>query len=144
LQVCPGLMLVTMGSGQEAAARQPVILVVEDEILVRNPVAEFLRTAGYKVVEAANAAEAVAVFVTGTVIDLVFSDIDMPGPMDGVGLARWISVHHSGIHVILTSGIHQGARGRGTTALFLPKPYRLAAVASRIRWLLEDSPQEDG
>src|SRR5208282_5284707 len=136
-------MLVAMGSGEEAAARQPVILVVEDEILVRSPVAEFLRTVGYKVVEAANAAEAVAVFNTGTVIDLVFSDIDMPGPMDGVGLACWISVHHPDIHVILTSGIHHAARGRGTTDLFLPKPFRLAEVALRIRSLLEDLLQED-
>jgi|SRR5208282_169915 len=137
-------MLVAMGSGEEeAAARQPMILVVEDEILVRSPVAEFLRTVGYKVVEAANAAAAVAVLNTGTVIDLVFSDIDMPGPMDGVGLACWISVHHPGIHVILTSGIHHAAQGRGTKDLFLPKPFRLAEVALRIHSLLEDPLQEE-
>src|SRR5271156_2242035 len=126
-----------MASAEEAT-RQPVILVVEDELLVRSPVAEFLRTAGYKVVEVANAAEAVAVFVTGTVIDLVFSDVDMPGPMDGVGLACWISRHHPGIHVILTSGINHAARAGGITALFLPKPFRLAEVALRIGSLLED------
>ena len=142
MEVRPGLMSSAMASVEEAT-RQPVILVVEDEILVRSPVAEFLRTAGYKVIEAANAAEAVAVFVTGTAIDLVFSDIDMPGRMDGVGLARWISRHHPGIHVILSSGISHAARTKGITAPFLPKPYRLAAVALRIRSLLEDPRQKD-
>jgi CheY-like chemotaxis protein len=74
--------------------RHHVVLVVEDEILMRSVTAESLRIAGYNVVEAANAAEAVAVFTAGTVIDLVFSDINfMAGPnsMDAVGLARWVS-----------------------------------------------------
>jgi two-component system, response regulator PdtaR len=115
-------------------SQQPVVLVVEDEILVRAPVADFLRTAGYKVVEAADAAEAVSIFVTGTEIDLVFSDIEMPGPMDGLALAGWISDHHPGVPVILTSGIAR--RVRGTRALFVPKPYRPAAVAHRISALL--------
>jgi hypothetical protein len=74
--------------------RHHVVLVVEDEILMCSVTAESLRIAGYNVVEAANAAEAVAVFTAGTVIDLVFSDINfMAGPnsMDAVGLARWVS-----------------------------------------------------
>jgi CheY-like chemotaxis protein len=73
--------------------RHHVVLVVEDEILMRSVTAESLRIAGYNVVEAANAAEAVAV-TAGTVIDFVFSDINfMAGPnsMDAVGLARWVS-----------------------------------------------------
>jgi CheY-like chemotaxis protein len=66
-------------------------LVVEDNICVRSVTAEVLREAGYSVIEAANAAEAVAVFDAGTAVDLVFSDIEMRGSqMDGVGLARWV------------------------------------------------------
>src|ERR1700680_1905781 len=94
--------------------RHRVVLVVEDEILVRSVTAEFLRIAGYNVVEAANAAEAVEVFTVGTVIDLVFSDINFlagpPNSMDGVGLARWVSQRHPGVHVILTSGKSLAAR----------------------------------
>jgi DNA-binding NtrC family response regulator len=136
--VCSSLMLSAIPSAIEKATRRPIVLVVEDEILIRSPVAEFLRAAGYKIVEAANAAEAVAVFVTGTVIDLVFSDLDMPGPMDGVGLALWISHHHPGVHVILTSGIRNAARAGEIPAVFLSKPYRLAEVARCIGSLLEE------
>jgi response regulator RpfG family c-di-GMP phosphodiesterase len=98
------------------------------------PVAEFLRMAGFKVVEMANAAEPVEVFVVGTMIHLVFSDIEMLGPMDGIRLARRISHHHPGIPVILTSSINHTARTTETAA----QPYRLAEAAGRIRSLLED------
>ena len=69
-----------MASHEEATA-QRAVLVVEDEILIRSAAAEFLRGAGYKVIEAANAVEAVAVFASRVQIDLVFSDINMPGSM---------------------------------------------------------------
>jgi len=69
-------------------ARAAIVLVVEDEILIRAPVAEYLRRLRYTVVEAADAAEAIAVFVSGELIDVVICDVDMPGTMDGLGLAR--------------------------------------------------------
>jgi CheY-like chemotaxis protein len=137
-----GAMSTAMAS-HEATARQPAILVVEDEILIRSAVAEFLRGAGYRVIEAASAAEAVAVFASRTQIDLVFSDINMPGTVNGVGLARWIADHHPGIHVILTSAISHARRAGEIGASFLPKPYRLAEAARRIGSLLKDPPQED-
>lgn len=116
-----------------------VVLVVEDEILVRSVVAEFLRGAGYTVIEASNAAEAVAIFRTGRTIDLVFSDVEMPGPdpMDGVGLALWISQHRPGVDVILTSGKRHDVHAEGAKA-FLSKPYRLTEVIVRISAILED------
>jgi CheY-like chemotaxis protein len=116
-----------------------VVLVVEDEILVRGVVAEFLRGAGYTVIEARNAAEAVALFRIGRTIDLVFSDVEMPGPdsMDGVGLARWISQHRPGVDVILTSGKRHDAHAEGAKA-FLSKPYRPTEVIVRISAILED------
>ena len=119
--------------------RPHVVLVVEDEILVRSVVAEFLRDAGYTVIEASNAAEAVAIFGAGRTIDLVFSDIEMPGPnpMDGVGLALWISQHRPGVDVVLTSGYPHDVQAVGAK-VFLPKPYRLPEVVFRIRALLDD------
>ena len=127
----------------EEVTRYPVVLVVEDEPLIRSPVAEYLRMAGYKVIEAANAAEAVEVFASGTVIHLVFSDVNMPGLMDGIGLARWISRHHPGVHVILTSAISHAARAGEIAMAFLPKPYRLAEAALRIRSLFDHPQQRD-
>jgi CheY-like chemotaxis protein len=135
-------MAMAMAS-QEEATRQRALLVVEDEILIRSAVAEFLRGAGYRVIEAANAAEAVAVFASRTQVDLVFSDINMPGPMDGIGLMRWIADHHPGIHVILTSAISHARRAGESGAGFLMKPYRLAEAARRIASLLNDPPRDD-
>ena len=137
-----GAMSTAMASHEEEI-RQPAVLVVEDEILIRSAVAEFLRDAGYRVIEAANAAEAVAVFASRTQIDLVFSDINMPGRMDGVGLVRWIADHHPRIHVILTSAISHARRAGESGAGFLMKPYRLAEAARRIASLLNDPPRED-
>jgi DNA-binding NtrC family response regulator len=125
------------------ATRQSIVLVVEDEILIRSPVSEFLRSAGYKVIEAANAVEAVAVFAGAVPIDLVFSDINMPGTMDGVGLARWVAGHHPGVRVILTSAVSHARRAGEIAAHFLPKPYRLAEAAHRIGSLLNTPRQEN-
>jgi DNA-binding NtrC family response regulator len=127
---------------REETARQPAVLLVEDEILIRSATAEFLRSTGYRVIEAANAAEAIAVFASAIEIDLVFSDINMPGTMNGVGLARWIADHHPGIHVILTSAIGNARAAGATGAAFLRKPYRLAEAVRRIGALLNDLPRE--
>jgi DNA-binding NtrC family response regulator len=135
-------MLPARTSAVEEAHRQPVILVVDDEIMVRTPVAEFLRDAGYRVIEAANAAEAIAVFVAGIAVDLVFTDIRMPGRMDGVGLARWIFEHRPSLPVLLTSSGGPPPSATKATALFLPKPYRLADAVLRIASLLDDPPRD--
>ncbi len=132
----------TRSMAQETA-REKVVLVVEDEILIRSFVAEFLRLAGYKVVEAADAAEAVAIFASGTAIHLVFSDIEMPGAMDGAGLARWIRDCYPGTPVILTSGRGFAGCPGAVAAPFLAKPYRLAEATRRIRSLLENPSPDD-
>jgi DNA-binding NtrC family response regulator len=133
-----------MGSCADAskiseAIRRRVVLVVEDEILVRIAVADYLRDADYWVIEAANAAEAVAIFSSGEQVDIVFSDIRMPGPMDGVALARWVADHHPGVPVLLTSANAGPVRSAEFLArdAFLPKPYLLENVASSLRRCLE-------
>jgi CheY-like chemotaxis protein len=127
----------------EENARQPVVLVVEYEILIRSAVAEYLRTSGNSVVEAANASEAIAVLAAEVPVDVVFSDIQMPGTMDGLGLARWVYRHHPGIHVMLTSGNADAARAAKAAEIFFPKPYRAAEVAIRIRLVLAEAPNDD-
>ena len=110
-------------------------MVVEDEILIRITVAEHLRGSGYTVVEAANAEEAIAVFASGEPIDVVFTDVNMPGPMNGLSLARWIGRHHPFVPVLLTSG--DGDDPTQPAEFFLAKPYRVGAVPNRLRSLLE-------
>jgi CheY-like chemotaxis protein len=130
-------------SRAEEDARQPVVLVVEDEVLIRSAVAEYLRISGNLVVEAADAAEAIAVFAAGVPIDVVFSDVHMPGTMDGLSLARWVYQHHPAARVVLTSGNADAARATQVAELFFSKPYRTAEVAVRIRLLLAEVRHQD-
>jgi CheY-like chemotaxis protein len=116
-------------------ARQPVVLVVEDDILVRLTVADYLRDARYAVIEAANAAEALEVFAF---VDVVFTDVQMPGAMDGLMLVLWVYEHHPHVQVLVTSGKGDAALSSGLIAddAFFAKPYRLEAVGARIRSLV--------
>jgi two-component system, response regulator PdtaR len=96
------------------------VLLVEDNVLLRVLLAEELRSAGLHVIEAANADEALSYFHTGAKIDLLFSDVQMPGSMDGVELAQRISRGYPSVRIILTSA-HTGPTDH--LDLFLPKPY---------------------
>jgi len=115
------------------------ILVVEDEILVRLAIADYLRECGYKVHEAVNAQEALAMLQSPEVaIDIAFSDVQMPGDMDGFGLARWIRANKPGVQVILTSGIERSADIAASlceAGPLLMKPYPPQDVVDRIRRL---------
>src|SRR4051812_9826984 len=80
------------------------VLLVEDEVLIRSAVAEALRDAGLTVIEAADADEAWSYILIGAPVDLVLTDIRMPGSMDGVELANRIVEQFRKIRVIVTSG----------------------------------------
>jgi DNA-binding NtrC family response regulator len=111
-----------------------VVLVVEDEVMVRLPVAEHLRTSGYTVYEAGSAEEAVRLLQAIDDVDVVFSDVGLPGALDGVGLARWLMVHRPQTKVILTSGHLDSAIA---PLPFLAKPYDLQSVETQIEQLLQ-------
>jgi CheY-like chemotaxis protein len=112
----------------------PVVLVVEDDVLIRSSAAEYLRASGYKTVEATTAAEAVDVINSGAPVDVVFTDVRMPGGMDGVELAEWVRAHHPGVPLLLTSGDAPTAAS-GSWDVFLPKPYSLDELARLVRSL---------
>jgi len=116
------------------------ILIVEDEVLIRLVLADFLRGCGFRVVEAASATEAIAVLESGQAVELVLSDIEMPGEMDGFGLAQWVRTHRAGLPIVLTSGIARKVNEAGKVCKeegsFLPKPYDLGDVERTIRRLL--------
>jgi CheY-like chemotaxis protein len=120
--------------------RQICILVVEDEVLVRMSVADALRDGGYRVIEAKTADEALAVLSADTTIDIVFSDIQMPGRMDGFALAQWLHRERPEIRVLLTSGVVKAGDVandlRGGEAALLPKPYDHSEMLQRIKQLV--------
>jgi DNA-binding NtrC family response regulator len=115
------------------------ILVVEDDILVRMPIAQYLRDCGYKVIEAVNAAEAMEVLShQGTAVHVVFSDIEMPGAVDGFGLAKWIREHRPGLDVLLAGTLPRAVEGAKELCDEgpIPKPYEAQTVHNHIRRLL--------
>ena len=116
---------------------QPTVLVVEDECLVRLDAAQTLREAGFAVVEAANADEALAVVARGEDVDLLFTDINMPGPIDGLELARRVNRLRPRVHVLLTSGKVRPGRGQiPGDGVFISKPYSSTAVARMVSAML--------
>ena len=85
--------------------RTPAILVVENEILIRLAISDYLRECGFKVYEAGSSGEAIEIFQSNrAAIDLVFTDVRLPDGMDGFGLAQWVRQNRPGVRVILTSG----------------------------------------
>ena len=126
-------------SDEPVPAPPPAILVVEDDVLVRTVVAAYLRECGFDVVEAGSADEAIRVLEAGIRIDVVFSDIQMPGTLDGFGLAQWLRRERPGTKIILTSGAARTAKEAGhlcEDGPILAKPYNHAELERQIRSLL--------
>jgi len=118
------------------ASDRPVVLVVEDEVFIRFDVADMLRENGFEVIEACDAEAALAALASGARIDLVFSDIQMPGAMNGLGLARHIVDNLPGLPVILTSGASLKMEIEPALAALAPiepKPYDPQTILARIR-----------
>jgi DNA-binding NtrC family response regulator len=111
-----------------------VVLVVEDEVIVRLMAANALEEAGFTVIEASNADEAVRILESRTDIRIVFTDIDMPGSMDDMKLAACIRDRWPPVEIILTSG-HFAAKDvtMPERGLFFPKPYDPHAVGQAMR-----------
>jgi CheY-like chemotaxis protein len=117
----------------ESSAIRHVILVVEDEALIRMDVVEMIRGAGFGVVEAANADEAITILEARLDITVVFTDVQMPGSMDGLKLAAAIRRRWPPIKIIATSGnvkVSLDDLPRG--GQFLSKPYTQAQIIQTI------------
>jgi CheY-like chemotaxis protein len=121
--------------------RIPAILVVEDEVLVRLVIADYLRDCGFKIYEAGTAAEATEILKAEKApIDLIFTDVRMPGEMDGFALAQWVRKNRPGLPIVLTSGDSKKAKIAKELCEndpFFAKPYDVAAVVAQIRKLIE-------
>lgn len=128
-----------MGSDSDTTGTQTIdtVLVVEDDVLIRLVIAGYLRDCGLRVIEAANAAEAVAVLSHPEhAVNVVFTDVVMPGEMDGFALAQWVRREKPDVEVILA-----GTPARAADAASdlceqgpdLSKPYDPKLVLDRIR-----------
>jgi len=115
------------------------ILVVEDEVIIRMVISEYLRDCGYKVVEAANADEALIVLQNSDItVEVIFSDIEMPGSMDGFALAQWARANRPDLDVILVGSVPRAASAATDLCEqgHLSKPYESQVVVDRIRRLI--------
>ena len=116
------------------------MLVVEDEILIRWVTSEHLRECGYRVVEAGSGDDAIEVLRRSDfTISVVFSDVMMPGSIDGFALAQWVRKHRPDIKVILTSGIAKAVAAADALCIeapVVPKPYSTIELERRIKKLL--------
>ena len=120
------------------------ILVVEDDSLVHNYVVTQLRGLGYRTLSANDAGEALAIVDSGESIDLLFTDLVMPGPINGRRLAIEARKRRPSLKVLYTSGyaetalIHDGRLD--ADAMLLAKPYRKIELAKMIRAALAPDP----
>jgi two-component system, response regulator PdtaR len=117
-------------------SKRPVVLIVEDEFLIRMDALDMVRAAGFDAVEAENADEAIGILEARLDITLVFTDIQMPGSMDGLKLAAAIRGRWPPIKIVATSGmlkISEDDLPAGSR--FLPKPYSARQIAATLREL---------
>jgi CheY-like chemotaxis protein len=111
-----------------------IILVVEDEPLLRMAAVDMVESAGFEALEAADATEAVTILEQRLDIRIVFTDIDMPRGIDGVRLAALVRDRWPPIHLILTSGFRKPSQASlPAESAFFPKPYKENEVIETMR-----------
>lgn len=118
----------------------PVVLVVEDDWLLRLIAVEVVEDAGLVAIEAANADEAIAILECRADIALIFTDVDMPGSMDGLKLAHAVRHRWPPIKIIIVSGkTHLSNAELPSDARFFSKPYSVPNMISELRSLVAPS-----
>jgi CheY-like chemotaxis protein len=124
-------------------SEKTVILVVEDEAIIRMGAVQMLEDAGFAVVEASNASDAMAILENRNDVRAVFTDVNMPGTLDGLRLARMVRGRWPPIHLIVTSGLLSlNDDELPTGGRFIRKPYDPAHVIATLRDLLGPNPPD--
>jgi two-component system, response regulator PdtaR len=114
-----------------SGAGSPIVLVVEDEGLVRQMSADELADAGYQVLEAANSREAISILESGVRVAVLFTDVNMPGELDGLELARLVHDRWPRVGLLVTSGgARAGPDDVPDEGRFISKPYSLRRMCS--------------
>ena len=123
---------------QPNARKRPVVLIVEDEYLVRTGTRDAVETAGFDVLEAGDADEAIAILAARNDVSLIFTDVHMPGSMDGLKLVHFVRDRWPPVKIVATSGrvritdsdLPEGGR-------FLPKPYSAGEITATLHELIQ-------
>jgi DNA-binding response OmpR family regulator len=123
-----------------AAANAETLLVVEDEILIRLAICDYLRECGFRVIEATSADEAKMFLQEPNLnIDIVLGAVGMPGTIDGFGLSQWLRTHKPGVPIILVgspSGAVDAAAALCESGPALSTPYDPQILLNRIKRML--------
>ena len=116
------------------------ILVVEDDALINKAAVDAIREQGYLALSAANADEALLVIAAHWEIDVLFTDIKMPGSIDGLALAGVTRRDHPRIDIVIASGtLHPTGDEMPARATFLPKPYSPKQITDALRGLIDET-----
>jgi CheY-like chemotaxis protein len=117
---------------------RPKVLVVEDDVLQLFAIADDLTEAGFDVLEAGNADEAIRTLADHPEIELLFTDVDMPGSMDGLKLSAVVRHRWPPVRIIVTSGKRRPDESvLPDGGVFIPKPYMARQVATAMHKLLD-------
>lgn len=112
---------------------QSTMLIVEDEPLIRMCAVDFAEEAGFVAQEAGDAAEALAILERGEEIEILFTDITLPGGMDGLSLAEQVAVRWPHVQIMLASGALAGLPADVAPGAYrLPKPYGITQFLQAI------------
>lgn len=124
---------------EQEEADGPRILLVEDEDPVRDVITRLLRRLGYRVVSAASAEDAIEIMEDGEEVDLVLTDVVMPG-LTGIEMAEVLKERHPDLRFLFTSGYTSREMGRPPETPpepFLPKPFTMEELSERLRSALQ-------
>ena len=121
---------------EAARAQRPMVLIVDDSAEVGEVTSSLFEHLGYDTVYCDSAEAALRLLADGTKIDLIFSDIVMPGTMDGVGLASEVQVRYPHLPVILTTGYSDAAQAAPPSLPILRKPFDADALRSFMQGLM--------
>jgi CheY-like chemotaxis protein len=124
------------------------VLVLDNDVLVRMPISQYLRDCGYRVLEAADADEAMTILQRPDVqVDVVLSDIEMPGSLNGFGFAKWARSVHPGLQIVLSGTPRRTADAAAELCEHGPllmKPYDHKIVLGHIKRLLAARARQGG
>lgn len=117
--------------------RKAVVLVVEDSVIIRMGAVDLVFAAGYEALQACDADEAIRIMVSRDDVDLVFTDVDMPGTMDGIKLSHYIRNRWPPVKLIIASGatiLDESSLPQGSR--FFAKPYHDHTITDAMALLL--------
>ena len=122
----------------ESAKRKDIVLVVEDDALVRMNTADLIRDLGFSVLEAVDADQAIALLESNPAITVLFTDIQMPGSMDGLRLAAVVRDRWPPVALLIASGkLSPPTADMPAGAHFIQKPYHPLQIGDQLRELTE-------